>query len=210
MYTDYNQAGASPAAELASSVRQRFLDFVAPLARELDFWMDRRLVRTLVGAVEAILVLRSRAQGLLLTELGGYLLPVEHAPAGTKRLSNLLRSQKWTHKRIGRFLWERACDRLKELEAVREMPLVLWDASVLEKPESIEVEGLCAVRSTKAVRLKRIKPGFYNPPGGRPGSTRGLPSSSAPRQQQRRWRRYVEVHGSPLRSKAARAPNNFC
>ena len=174
MYTDYNQAGASPAAELASSVRQRFLDFVAPLARELDFWMDRRLVRTLVGAVEAILVLRSRAQGLLLTELGGYLLPVEHAPAGTKRLSNLLRSQKWTHKRIGRFLWERACDRLKELEAVREMPLVLWDASVLEKPESLEAEGLCAVRSTKAARLKRIKPGFYNPPGGRPVFVPGM------------------------------------
>jgi hypothetical protein len=30
------------------------------------------------------------------------------------------------------------------------------------------VEGLCAVRSSKAARLKRIKPGFFNPPGGRP------------------------------------------
>jgi hypothetical protein len=39
---------------------------------------------------------------------------------------------------------------------------------VLEKPESLQAEGLCAVRSTKAVRLKRIKPGFFNPPGGRP------------------------------------------
>ena len=38
----------------------------------------------------------------------------------------------------------------------------------MEKPESLRAEGLCAVRSTKAVRLKRIKPGFYNPPGGRP------------------------------------------
>jgi hypothetical protein len=27
---------------------------------------------------------------------------------------------------------------------------------------------LCAVRSTKAARLKRIKPGYFNPPGGRP------------------------------------------
>jgi hypothetical protein len=39
---------------------------------------------------------------------------------------------------------------------------------VLEKPESLQAEGLCAVRSTKAVRLKRIKPGYFNPPGGRP------------------------------------------
>jgi len=46
--------------------------------------------------------------------------------------------------------------------------LVIWDESVLEKPESLQAERLCAVRSTKAVRLKRIKPGFFNPPGGRP------------------------------------------
>ncbi|NEU69987.1 hypothetical protein GK091_24110 [Spirosoma agri] len=45
---------------------------------------------------------------------------------------------------------------------------MLWDESVVEKPESIRSEGLCAVRSSKAKRLKRIKPGFFNPPGGRP------------------------------------------
>jgi hypothetical protein len=172
MYTD---AKDSPSADtLAISVRQRFSDFVAPLVRELDFWLDRRLVRTLVGAVESILVFRNRAHGLLLSELGGYLLSPERAPAGTKRLSNLLRSKKWTHKRIGRFLWDRASERLKELEASGEEALVLWDASVLEKPESIEAEGLCAVRSSKAARLKRIKPGFYNPPSGRPVFVPGM------------------------------------
>jgi hypothetical protein len=46
--------------------------------------------------------------------------------------------------------------------------LVVWDESVVEKPESIASEGLCAVRSAKAQRLKRIKPGYYNPPTGRP------------------------------------------
>ena len=46
--------------------------------------------------------------------------------------------------------------------------LALWDESVVEKSESIKLEGLCAVRSSKAARLKRIKPGFFNPPGGRP------------------------------------------
>src|SRR4029079_17643977 len=120
--------------------------FVAPLVRELDFWLDRRLVRTLVRAVEVILAFRNSTHGLLLSELGGYLLSPEHAPAGTKRLSNLLRSKNWTHKLIGRFLWDCASTRLKELEAAGDEALVLWDSSVLEKPESIEAEGLCAVR----------------------------------------------------------------
>jgi hypothetical protein len=156
------------ASTLAGTLRTRLAEFVAPLVRELDFWIDARLVRTLVAAVEAILQFRNRAQGLLLSELGAHLLSPEHAPAGTKRLSNLLRCDKWSHKRIGRFLWERACTRLKELETAGDEALLLWDQSVLEKPESLQAEGLCAVRSTKAARLKRIKPGFYNPPGGRP------------------------------------------
>ena len=45
---------------------------------------------------------------------------------------------------------------------------MIWDESVIEKPESLHLEGLCAVRSSKARRLKRIKPGYFNPPGGRP------------------------------------------
>jgi len=32
----------------------------------------------------------------------------------------------------------------------------------------LQAERLCAVRSTKAARLKRIKPGYFNPPSGRP------------------------------------------
>jgi len=51
---------------------------------------------------------------------------------------------------------------------------VIWDESVIEKPESVKLEGLCAVRSSKARRLKRIKPGFYNPPGGRPVFVPGM------------------------------------
>ena len=45
---------------------------------------------------------------------------------------------------------------------------MIWDESVLEKSESLKAERLCAVRSSKARRLKCIKPGFFNPPGGRP------------------------------------------
>ncbi|MDX1413811.1 MAG: transposase [Candidatus Promineifilaceae bacterium] len=37
-----------------------------------------------------------------------------------------------------------------------------------KKSESLHLDGLSPVRSTKAARLKRIKPGYFNPPGGRP------------------------------------------
>jgi len=57
---------------------------------------------------------------------------------------------------------------VEALWAQRQRPLIIWDESVLEKSESLQAEGLCAVRSTKAVRRKRIKPGDFNPPGGRP------------------------------------------
>lgn len=50
----------------------------------------------------------------------------------------------------------------------RDPELVVWDGSLVEKPESLALECLRPVRSTKAVRLKRIKPGYLNPPGGRP------------------------------------------
>jgi hypothetical protein len=106
--------------------------------------------------------------GLLLSELGGYLLGVSHAPAGTKRISNLLRSKKWQHEIVGNYLWQQAKHQVQALLEVGERTLVVWDESVIEKPESIALEGLCAVRSAKAHRLSRIKKGFYNPPTGKP------------------------------------------
>jgi hypothetical protein len=51
---------------------------------------------------------------------------------------------------------------------------VLWDESVWEKPESIALEGLGSVRSAKAQRLKRIRTGYYSPPGGPPVFVPGL------------------------------------
>jgi hypothetical protein len=51
---------------------------------------------------------------------------------------------------------------------------VIWDESVLEKPESLKAERFCAVRSSKSRRLMRIKPGYYNPPTGRPVFVPGL------------------------------------
>jgi len=67
-----------------------------------------------------------------------------------------------------KYLWGRADEKVKELRKQNEEIYVIWDESVLEKSESLKAEGLCAVRSTKAARLKRIKPGYFNPPSGRP------------------------------------------
>lgn len=146
----------------------RLTAFIEPLLIELDEQIDKRLVRTFYKTLQVIVSFRNQTYGLLLSELGGYILTPDRAPAGTKRLSNLLRSTRWTHALIERFLWRLAQRRVEELGQAGEEVLVAWDESVLEKAESIAIEGLCAVRSSKARRLKRIKPGYFNPPGGPP------------------------------------------
>ena len=154
--------------EQSQKIGDQLAAFVSPLLVELDRKLDKRLVRTFLGALQAIITFRHSTNGLLLSELGGYLLSPAQAPAGTKRLSNLLRSKKWTNQIIENYLWEQATEQIRELEAKEQDVFIGWDESVVEKPESIALEGLCAVRSSKAHRLKRIKPGYYNPPGGRP------------------------------------------
>lgn len=153
---------------------KQLLAFLGPLEQWLDDQIDRRLVRTFFLAPQAIVRFRHSRSGLLLSELGGHVLSPSRAPAGTKRLSNLLRSPRWSHALLARFLWRRAGQALGRLEETGETALAIWDESVVEKPESIAVEGLCPVRSSKAARLKRIKPGFFNPPGGPPVFVPGL------------------------------------
>jgi hypothetical protein len=159
---------------MARHLSQELLGFLAPLVVLLDAYLDHRLVDTFVQTIAAIITFRHRANGLLLSELGAYLESPAHAPAGTKRLGNLLRSPKWASALLGRFLWQRAEQRVAEFTQAEEEGLLLWDESVIEKSESITLEGLCAVRSSKAARLKRIKPGYYNPPGGRPVFVPGM------------------------------------
>lgn len=160
----YDAADIEPM-QVAEEVRQDLITFLQPLLTQLDAQIDRRLVQTFARTVVAILCFWNRPHGLLLSELGGYLLNPEHAAAGTKRLSNLLRSTKWSASVSEDFLWQRATHQLEELEQQREEALVLWDESVLEQPESIVNPDLGSVRSSKAHRLTRIKPGFYHPPG---------------------------------------------
>lgn len=154
--------------EKSRELEKQLVKLLWPVLREMKQKVDRRLVKTFLGLVLAIVRHRHRNNGLLLSELGGYLLGAEQCPAGTKRISHLVHSERWDAGVIEDFLWQRGTQRVEELWERGARPLVIWDESVLEKPESLQAEGLCAVRSSKAVRLKRIKPGFFNPPGGRP------------------------------------------
>lgn len=141
---------------------------VSPLLASLYQKMDRRLVQTLLDLLLVIVMHRHRNQGLLLSELGGYLLGADRAPAGTKRIHNLLASLRWQSQTVDEYLWQQADQALDQRLHPQDDVYAIWDESVIEKSESLKAERLCAVRSSKAKRLKRIKPGYYNPPGGRP------------------------------------------
>jgi len=140
--------------------------FLAPLLMELDSRIDKRLVRTFLSTVAVILTFRDRVNGLVLSELGGYLETPDKAPAGVKRLSRLLHSAKWAAGLIREYLWERATRRLHTWQKAGREALAIWDESSWEKPESIVPEEYGPVRSSKANRLTRIKKGYYTPPCG--------------------------------------------
>src|SRR5512136_2122838 len=168
-----NQDTAIAASVQASREASGFLarqcyEFFQPLLRDLNRLLDRRLVQTFLDLLLVIVIHRHRNHGLVLSELGGHLLGGAHAPAGVKRIANLLHSVRWAGSIVEDFLWRQANHRVQELQNTDQVAYVLWDESVLEKPESLKAARLCAVRSSKAARLKRIKPGYFNPPGGRP------------------------------------------
>lgn len=165
---------SAPERQHAQGLRQQLGEMVRPLLRELDELLDKRLVATFFTTLHVLVVHRHSRCGLLLSELGGYILSPAQAPAGTKRLSNLLRSHRWQATVIEDFLWQRAGQTIEALNRAEEKALALWDESVLEKPESLALEGLCPVRSSRATRLKRVKPGFYNPPSGAPVFVPGM------------------------------------
>ncbi len=154
--------------EASHVLARQCFEFLAPLLCVLNQRLDRRLVQTFLDLVIVIVMHRHRNHGLVLSELGEHLLGAARAPAGVKRIATLLHSTRWSGAVIEDFLWTQADQQIQALHAVEQPAYVLWDESVLEKPESLKAERLCAVRSSKAVRLKRIKPGYFNPPGGRP------------------------------------------
>jgi hypothetical protein len=152
----------------AEVLSQRCWLFLRPFLEQLMHRLDRRLVKTGLDLVMVILIHRHREAGLLMSELGDQLLGADRGPAGTKRIAKLLHSTRWLAQLITDFLWQQGNQQVNALLHPQEDVYVIWDESVIEKPESLQAEGLCAVRSSQAARLKRIKPGFFNPPGSRP------------------------------------------
>ena len=143
---------------------QSLLTFALPLLESLDEQLDKRLVRTFYLSLLAILATQDSKQALLLSRLGASITSPRSAPAGTKRLDRLLACDKWNAEVIDDFLFANAQKLLEQ--DFNSPPLVLWDESVMEKHESIKLQGLSPIRSSKAKRLTRIKPGYYTPPRG--------------------------------------------
>jgi len=159
---------------LARSMHARLVQFLRPVLVRLAQHLDIRLVQTALDLVQVILTHRHRAMGLLLSELGGYLLGPDQAPAGTKRISNLVHTEHWSADTINAVLWQQANQRVQTLHAAGDSVLVVWDGSVWEKPESQASADWCPVRSAKARRLARRRKGFSLPPSGPPILVPGL------------------------------------
>jgi len=158
--------------------------FFQPLLLMLDRVLDKRLVRTMLQCLTAIIRLRNNPQALWLSELGSYLQGYNgyacSATAGTKRVGKLLRSVKWTVGIIDRFLLEKADEQVQMLKEQGKRILCIWDGSVVEKAESEKAEGLCPVLSSKAKRRQRTKRGYvFNWPAVRPVRVMGMQWSAA-------------------------------
>jgi hypothetical protein len=161
----------APEVALAQHLRAHLKTFLAPLLQRLSRQVDVRLVQTAALVVEALVRLRQRSQALWLTEIGTLLLGAAHAPAGVKRVARLLASPRWRAAAIEQWLLEQA-DQVVQQEL--DVALVALDQSVLEKPESQAALGLCPVRSSKARRLARPRPGFGAGPSRSPVTVPGL------------------------------------
>jgi len=158
--------------------------FLMPFLHLLDEVLDKRLVRTLLQCLMAIIRLRNNPQALWLSELGSYLQGYDgyasSAAAGTKRVGKLLRSVKWTVGLIDRYLLEKADEEVQKLKDQGKRILCIWDGSVLEKAESEKLEGLCPVLSSKAKRRQRTKRGLvFNWPAQRPVRVMGMQWTAA-------------------------------
>lgn len=162
-----SKAGRPIKQKAASFILHQTDRYLSPLLKSLDKQIDKRLVNTFFNLFMVVLTFRNPSMGLLLSELGGYICGFDKAPAGTKRISNLLRSKKWEAGLVDDFLFSRALERICALKEKGKKALLLWDDSRVEKPESWFLQGLCSVASSKGKRLTKIKRGFYRPPASR-------------------------------------------
>jgi hypothetical protein len=159
---------------LAAHLRARLVTFVRPVLTRLAQQIDIRLVQTALDLVQVIITHRHRTMGLLLSELGGYLLGPAQAPAGTKRISNLVHAANWSADDINAVFWKEATARVQTLHQEGDPVLAVWDGSVWEKPESQASPDWCPVRSAKARRLARRRKSMSLPHKGPPLLVPGL------------------------------------
>ena len=156
------------AQEKSQQVTRLLEEYLEPLVEPLDAYLDKRLVRTFLQGIRTLIEARAQAPGLVISELGALLLSGREATAGEKRIHRLLSSKKWSEDLIKIFQWNEAEKRYEELRREGEQIFVIWDGSVIEKPESQKSEELCAVKSSKAARRKKSRKGSFNQPGGKP------------------------------------------
>ncbi len=141
---------------------QQLEAYLRPWMQRLDAYVDRRMVGNLLATVAGIVQTRSE---LTLSELSSTITGPDHAQEGTQRLSRLLQHPGWKAEMLQQVCWEQAEHFRQTLEQRGETPLCVWDSSILEKPESTKLAGLGKVRSSKARRLARSRPGVFNRPG---------------------------------------------
>src|SRR2546421_3664276 len=177
--------------------------YLEPFRERLDAYLDRRVVGNLMATVGAIV--QSRC-ALTTSELGCAICGAAHAEAGTQRLQYALHHQGWEAEVIEEVLWHEAEQSRQQIEQRGETALCIWDSSVVEKPESEQLQGLGTVRSSKARRLARSRKGLYNQPSRLPVSVRGyeweslllVGGSGIPQVVAMRWwQRHKGVPGKP-------------
>jgi hypothetical protein len=156
---------AQEKSEAVTSILEKYL---GPLVEPLDAYLDKRLVQTFLQGTRTLIQARTQAPGLVISELGSILLSGREATAGEKRIHRLLTSEKWSEDLIRLFQWNEAEKQYEELRREGEQIFVIWDGSVIEKPESQKSEDLCAVKSSKAARRRKSRKGSFNRPGGKP------------------------------------------
>ncbi len=144
---------------LGQDMGERLAQYLRPLLVLLDRRLDSRLVRTFAATVVNIVCHRDRALCLLLTELGEMLTDGAHAPAGVKRLWNLVRSPKWVAGVVHEWLLEDADRAVEAAVDADGDALLALDGSVIEKATARKLEGLTKVRSTQARLLRRASGG---------------------------------------------------
>jgi hypothetical protein len=122
--------------EQSASLTRILETYLEPLVEPLDAYLDKRLVRTFLQGIRTLIEARTQAPGLVISELGSLLLSGREATAGEKRIHRLLTSEKWSEELINVFQWNEAEKRYEELRRAGEQVFVIWDGSVIEKPES--------------------------------------------------------------------------